>query len=331
MPKLTHHVVQWGVQHGVQQPPRRLPFIHWYSSDWIVDTSTLSVAARGAFCDLCFAWWTRGAQLPAGMTELAAILRIGETEDAVALLREIAHLFTRDGDGIAPTRMLAYRKRADQRNKWSKRANGAKMARIPTEENVISPAENNAPRSPMDAPMGSPTKAPTDSPILRSLDSKGESVGVFVDHLTEKTHTTPAAPPQTLVLTAPSAPKIKRTRSQCTEAPPGFVAWWKAYPNKSGKAVALQSWLRDNPDPAVLMRALAWQVKSEKWTKDGGAFIPMPATYLNQRRYEDEPIAPTRNLSPTTIANQAAVREFLAKDKPPLYNPGDDDDEDASF
>jgi hypothetical protein len=115
-----------------------------------------------------------------------------------------------------------------------------------------------------------------------------------------------------------------------TDVPPGFIAWWKAYPNKSGKPTALKSWLRDDPDPEVLLRALAWQVKSEKWTADGGRYIPMPATYLNQRRYEDEPIAPMRHLSPTTVANQAAVREFLAQEKPPLYAQEDDDDDDET-
>jgi hypothetical protein len=27
---------------------------------------------------------------------------------------------------------------------------------------------------------------------------------------------------------------------------------------------------------------------SQQWTKDGGQFIPMPATWLNGRRWEDE-------------------------------------------
>jgi hypothetical protein len=30
---------------------------------------------------------------------------------------------------------------------------------------------------------------------------------------------------------------------------------------------------------------------SAEWTKDGGQFIPHPATWLNQKRWEDEPMA----------------------------------------
>lgn len=39
------------------------------------------------------------------------------------------------------------------------------------------------------------------------------------------------------------------------------------------------------------MKALRWQVRSRQWTEKGGRFIPMPATYLNQRRWEDRPQA----------------------------------------
>ena len=35
------------------------------------------------------------------------------------------------------------------------------------------------------------------------------------------------------------------------------------------------------------MTALAIDAKSSDWTKDNGKFIPMPATWLNRKRYED--------------------------------------------
>ena len=38
-----------------------------------------------------------------------------------------------------------------------------------------------------------------------------------------------------------------------------------------------------------ILKALAWQVRSEQWCKDGGQYIPNPATYLNQGRWQDEP------------------------------------------
>ena len=38
----------------------------------------------------------------------------------------------------------------------------------------------------------------------------------------------------------------------------------------------------------VLLEALEKQKKSAQWVKDGGVFIPHPATWLNGKRWEDE-------------------------------------------
>ena len=35
-------------------------------------------------------------------------------------------------------------------------------------------------------------------------------------------------------------------------------------------------------------KALEVQKQSQQWRKDGGQYIPMPATWLNGRRWEDE-------------------------------------------
>ena len=36
------------------------------------------------------------------------------------------------------------------------------------------------------------------------------------------------------------------------------------------------------------MEALAKQKESDQWKSDSGKFIPNPATWINQRRWEDE-------------------------------------------
>lgn len=70
-----------------------------------------------------------------------------------------------------------------------------------------------------------------------------------------------------------------------------FESFWAAYPKKSGKGAAWKSW-RKIPKEAMpfIMDALKWQIKSEQWTINHGQFIPMPSTYLNQSRWEDQPI-----------------------------------------
>ena len=42
------------------------------------------------------------------------------------------------------------------------------------------------------------------------------------------------------------------------------------------------------PPLEEMIEALLKQRDSETWTKEGGKYIPYPATYLNGRRREDE-------------------------------------------
>ena len=74
---------------------------------------------------------------------------------------------------------------------------------------------------------------------------------------------------------------------------PGFDEFYKAYPKKPGPAEARKSWkkIRAEEVPAI-MAALEHQKQSQAWHKDGGQFIPMPSTWLNQRRWEGEIFEP---------------------------------------
>lgn len=71
----------------------------------------------------------------------------------------------------------------------------------------------------------------------------------------------------------------------------GFAAFWAAYPKKAGKADALKAWNKLAPDVVLqeqMGKVLEVQKQSQQWRKDGGQYIPMPATWLNGRRWEDE-------------------------------------------
>ena len=72
--------------------------------------------------------------------------------------------------------------------------------------------------------------------------------------------------------------------------PKGFEEFWDAYPRKSGKGAAEKAYGRIKSHYALLpkmLSALEVQKQSEQWTRDGGQYIPNPATWLNQRRWED--------------------------------------------
>ena len=66
--------------------------------------------------------------------------------------------------------------------------------------------------------------------------------------------------------------------------------FWPAYPKKVGKPAAEKAWARAriNGEFEAVMAALEAQKQSEQWRRDKGQFIPNPATWINQRRWEDE-------------------------------------------
>ena len=69
-----------------------------------------------------------------------------------------------------------------------------------------------------------------------------------------------------------------------------FEAFWALYPKKIGKqdaarklAIALKS-----TDIKTITDAVRCQMQSEQWTKEGGKYIPNPATWLHQGRWDDQ-------------------------------------------
>ncbi len=70
-----------------------------------------------------------------------------------------------------------------------------------------------------------------------------------------------------------------------------FAKFWDAYPKKVGKQAAEKAFAkvkRPAETLTLILKALAWQCASEQWQRDGGQYIPNPATYINQGRWDDE-------------------------------------------
>ena len=75
-----------------------------------------------------------------------------------------------------------------------------------------------------------------------------------------------------------------------------FNIFWKAYPNKQGKAVAKKVWMGmevTEESFEVIMSALTQQKQWSRWTRSNGQFIPMPATWLRGERWNDESLEST--------------------------------------
>lgn len=70
-----------------------------------------------------------------------------------------------------------------------------------------------------------------------------------------------------------------------------FDQFWAAYPKRRSRGIAEKAFLRLNPNAvllAAMLKAIERAKASEQWTKDGGQFIPYPATWLSARGWEDE-------------------------------------------
>lgn len=69
-----------------------------------------------------------------------------------------------------------------------------------------------------------------------------------------------------------------------------FLEFWEIYPKKIGKGKAFEEYerIKQMPDNKILIEKVKIYKETRSWKKDNGQFIPHPATWLHQRRWEDE-------------------------------------------
>ena len=102
-----------------------------------------------------------------------------------------------------------------------------------------------------------------------------------------------AAPAQ-----APTVPDHARANGKAHDWPGFEDRFWPAYPKKKAKDDALKAWNKLRPSEELIGRMLAAldrESMSPDWRKENGQFIPYPATWLNGKRWTDEP---TRQMAP---------------------------------
>jgi uncharacterized protein YdaU (DUF1376 family) len=77
----------------------------------------------------------------------------------------------------------------------------------------------------------------------------------------------------------------------------GFASFWSAYPKKTAKPAALKAFRakKINGELPQILADIAAKCDSADWQKENGQYIPNPATYLNNRRWEDGS-APVENI-----------------------------------
>lgn len=86
-----------------------------------------------------------------------------------------------------------------------------------------------------------------------------------------------------------------------------FETFWQEYPKKIGKGAAKKAFEKARLG-GVTLESLVTAVRRQKcgsqWSKDDGQYIPHPATWLNQERWEDEIYSPGVNHNPAKWTGQ---------------------------
>jgi hypothetical protein len=90
--------------------------------------------------------------------------------------------------------------------------------------------------------------------------------------------------------------KREESTKKYTSAPPGagyselFERFWAVYPKRKKKNDAFKAWKSQKCASILetILEAVEKQKRTHDWVKDGGQFIPYPATWIRARSWEDE-------------------------------------------
>jgi hypothetical protein len=96
-----------------------------------------------------------------------------------------------------------------------------------------------------------------------------------------------------------------------------FDRFWDAYPRKESKPAARKAFDKVRPDGELLSKMIdsidRWK-RSAQWQENGGQFIPYPASWLNQRKWEDDPPVAKLKVMPAADFEQRDYSEVPEDD-----------------
>jgi hypothetical protein len=143
--------------------------------------------------------------------------------------------------------------------------------------------------------------------LMRKKSSKGNPGGVQAE--SRSPVPVPHVEVQSVTTTSPvvvvDGRKLLATRDE------GFDRFWLAYPKKEAKAEAKKSWAKIKPSATLveaMLTAIERQKQTRKWLE---GIIPMPVTWLNQKRWEDEVLTVSEAPAPKSAKTVALRSEIL--------------------
>jgi uncharacterized protein YdaU (DUF1376 family) len=231
-----------------------------YIGDYMRDTSHLDATEHGAYLMLIMHYWNTGP-VKDDDRALANITRAGIQWPEIA--STIRAFFTSEGGFLRHKRIDAERAKASDLSDKRRAAGQARQSsnRSASAEHVLS---------------NSLASAGANAEQLQT-QSHSQSQSHIHSHIQSQSHVEILSPANRL---APG-PRVKRAGV----SDPNFQDFWSAYPRKAGKAAAERAWAKAMR--VTTAEAIGAALRAAKWPDDP-QYIPHPATWLNQGRWDDE-------------------------------------------
>ena len=266
----------------------RSPAFLFYPANWRGSrrVQAMTFAERGMYLELLCEQWEAGA-VPATPGACAERLggRVKEWTSAWPKLKGCFKVDRRRDGGLINPKIDRLRREREQFIK-AKRVEGLRAARKRWGTHG--------------SPKGEPS-TPNGSAMAKNAYRSRSTFGF------DRQHAIPPTPPEGGATMA-----IARARDG-DEPAKGFDAFWSAYPKQLKRAAAWKAWQTvswGRRAPGHHHRG-EWQCQQDSWIRERGRYVPMPATWLSEARWTDQP-STTPHISDHTAMLARATKGFLS-------------------
>ena len=243
-------------------------FYKHFIGDYQRKTNRLSILEDGVYRRLLDEYYANESPLPLEKDACFRLVRAIKPAERKAVLKILPMYFTKTPDGYIQERadeeIIDFKDKSDKASRSAKKRWGANAhANAHANADAMESCERNASSdaSHSQKPKPKPKKAPATKTRNRSRVASADTFSGVQAQLAS----------------------ILQDKK--------FQKVWSRYPNRKKKLAAGKAWQKLKPDSkliAAIHAALDWQCEQLEWLKDGGQYVPLLASYLNGRRWEDE-------------------------------------------
>lgn len=267
-------------------------YAQWHIGDYILGTDGMSLESEGAYMRFLMRLYQRGKPLPDDDRFMSVCMNL-----SLRVWRRIRDALVGFGKIIARNGCLTNARFEMERTRRSE------------EMKKKADAANKRWLSAKVSPKFAPSLDETSGKLGRSFAKKDNEINEDAPKVHMLTNNQYPIEEERPPIVPHGGDEKSPKRSIPEEYPNDFEEFWKLYPRREGKAAALKSWQRlSMPQKRKAYVSLKTQI-SELIKRAGdmrGNFCPLPATWINQGRFDDDP---------------AGKPSFVLKDDIPLTRP----------